>query len=286
MTEPLFTLSAFADEYDPSLAKQLAGLRENGITLIEPRFADGKNISDLNDDEAAQLRDRLDAAGIGISALGSPLGKIRITDPMEPPLEKLVRTLKTAKILGAARIRMFSFFIPEGEHEKWRDEVMRRLALMLEMAEGEGITLCHENEKGIWGDTPERCLAICNEFGGRMPLVFDHANFIDCGVEPYPYAFSLLKGKFAYLHIKDSIGNCQYYPAGKGACRIPETLRDLAAEGKPYILTLEPHLKVFSGMAALEKEDSAATKEKNTYASNAEAFRAAADALKQIISEL
>ena len=59
-----FILSAFADEASSSLSDQIAALKALGISHIEPRNVDGKNISNLTADEARAMREKLDAAGI------------------------------------------------------------------------------------------------------------------------------------------------------------------------------------------------------------------------------
>ena len=130
-----FKLSAFADEYSPNFDKQLEGLRKNGVEMMEIRGVDGTNIADITTEKAKEIKLKLDKSGIKVSAIGSPLGKIKITDPIEPHLDQLRRVIEIAKILDTKRIRMFSFYMPEGEKpEKYRDEVFKRLEKMLEIA--------------------------------------------------------------------------------------------------------------------------------------------------------
>ncbi len=279
-----FVLSAFADEYSPKFDEQLEGLKKNGVGFLEIRGVDGKNISDLTEDELKEVREKLDKAGIGVSAIGSPIGKIKTSDPLEPHLEKLRSCIKAAKILGTPNIRMFSFYMPEGvSREEARPEVMKRLGAMLEIAKAEGITLCHENEKGIYGDSPETCLDIQKEFGGEIKLVFDPANFIECSYEPYPHGFELLGDRLYYMHIKDADADHRIAPAGKGIGRIPEIIKELDKREGRIFLTVEPHLRVFKGFDALETDEK--TKMPNTYATGEEAFGAAVDAIKAIITK-
>lgn len=279
-----FILSAFADEYSPKFDEQLEGLKKNGVAFMEIRGVDGKNIADLTEDEMKTAREKLDKAGIGVSSIGSPIGKIKTTDPFEPHLDKLRNCIRAAKILGTDRIRMFSFYMPEGvTREEARPEVMKRLAAMLEIAKAEGITLCHENEKGIYGDSPETCLDIQKEFCGEIKLIFDPANFIECGYEPYPHGFELIGDRIFYMHIKDADSDHKITPAGKGIGRIPDIIRELDKRSGKLFLTVEPHLKVFKGLDSLQAD--AATIVPNTYASSAEAFAAAVGAIKEIISK-
>ena len=280
MTE--FILSAFADEYSPKFDEQIEGLKLNGVKYMEIRGVDGKNIADVTVDEAKILKQKLDDNGLAVSSMGSPIGKIKITDPFEPHLASLKHIIELAKVFECDRIRMFSFFIPKGEKpEDCRAEVMCRLGKMLEAAKAEGITLCHENERDIYGDTAERCLDIQKEFNGEIKLIFDHANFICCDDEPYPYAFNMLKDYIYYLHIKDATADKKMAPAGKGIGRIPETIDALRAYDHKFVLTVEPHLQVFKGLDKLE--DAGTSKVANQYATSAEAFKAAVDAIRSLI---
>ncbi len=277
-----FKLSAFADEYSPDFDKQIEGLKKNGIPMIEVRGVDGTPINKITLEKAREIKTKLDAAGIGVSSVGSPIGKISITDPMEPHIESLKHIIEIAKILGTKRIRMFSFFMPKDEQpEKYRDEVFARLEQMLDVADAEGMELCHENEKGIYGDIPERCAEILEHFGGRLKGVFDHANFLNVGAVPYPFGYELLKEHITYFHIKDAVGTT-IYPAGKGNGRIPETIEAIRKDfDGEIILTAEPHLSAFIGLDKLENTDE---KIEKPFKDSEEAFGVAIDAIKAIIA--
>lgn len=282
-----FVLSAFADEYSPKLDEQIEGLKKNGVGFMEIRGVDGKNIADLTEDEMKAAKAKLDAAGIGVSSIGSPIGKIKVYDDFDAHLDKLRNCIRAAKIFGTKNIRIFSFYIPEGKtREECRPEVMKRLGAMLELAKAEDVVLCHENEKGIYGESAECCLDIQNEFGGEIKLIFDPANFIMDGHEPYPHAYELLGDKIYYMHIKDATAGKVICPAGKGVGCVPEIIADLDKKrGGKLFLSVEPHLKVFKGFDALEATGDKTIMPDNTYASNAEAFGAAVDAIKAIIAK-
>ena len=282
-----FILSAFADEYALEIDRQIEGLKTNGIGYMEIRGVDGTNISDISLEKAEEVHEKLKAAGIGVSSIGSPIGKIKLTDDFDAHLEKLRHTIKIAKILECDRIRMFSFYVPD-THDlaPVRDAVMERLGKLLEVAEAEGVTFCHENERGIYGETVEGVVDILKTFEGRIKCVFDHANFIVSGIEAFPYAFDVLCDDIFYMHIKDAghatDGSMQIFPAGEGAGNFEATFRRLNAYDKTFYCTLEPHLKVFGGLEALEaaKHDGLV---KNQFATNEEAFCAAADAIKRYL---
>ena len=282
-----FILSAFADEYGPTIDEQIEGLHKNGIGYMEIRGVDGTNISDITLEKAQEVRAKLDAANIGVSSIGSPIGKIKLEDDFEAHIAKFRHTIEVAKILGCDRIRMFSFYIPD-THDlaPVRDAVMERLGRLLAIADEEGVTLCHENERGIYGETVEGCVDIQKTFGGRIKCVFDHANFIVSGIEAFPYAFNVLCDDIFYMHIKDAgravDGSMQIFPAGEGAGNFEATFRRLRGYDKTFFCTVEPHLKVFGGLEALEaaKHDGLV---KNQFATSAEAFGAACDAIKRYI---
>lgn len=273
-----FRLAAFADEADSCLDGQISAMTENGVDYLEIRSVDGDNISDITADKARDIRARLDTAGISVWSLGSPFGKIGITEGFEPHLEKFKHGLELAAILGAGHIRVFSFYVPHDNTERYSDEVMRRLEKMLTAAKYSGIILCHENEKGIYGDNAERCAEIHKTFP-ELRAVFDPANFVQCGQETKS-AWELLSPYVEYLHIKDALADGSVVPAGKGIGNIPYILRKYCGE----VLTVEPHLSVFDGLDKLERSESA--KYKYCYPDSRKAFGAAVSALKEIMEEL
>lgn len=249
-------VSCFADEIDVSVDKQIALLQELGIGWIEFRSGDGKGVADYTEKEAEMLMSRLSANGIRISAVGSPIGKIDITQDFEPHFETYRHIVELAGILDTSFIRMFSFFMPEGEEpDKFRDEVMRRMDLMVEYAAGRNVVLLHENEKGIYGDNAARCLDLMKLFyGDHFRCTFDFANFVQCGQDTME-AYEMLRPYISYIHVKDAMRESgDVVPAGTGDGNVAEILNRLNEEGYAGFLSLEPHLADFAGLKSLEKE--------------------------------
>ena len=154
-------LSGFADEIDPSLEKQIEVIKKLGMNHIEMRGVNGKGLVEYTLDEVREIKKELDENGIRLSSIGSPIGKIKITDDFEPHFELFRHTVEIAKIMEVPYIRMFSFFIPENEDPAiYKDEVFARLSRFVEYAKEHGVILLHENEKDIYGDTAARCFMV------------------------------------------------------------------------------------------------------------------------------
>lgn len=278
-----FTISGFSDEIDSNVEKQFEHLNKLGISYFEPRGIDGTNIADLDDAGVLALKEKMDRYGIHVSSIGSPIGKISILDPMEPHMEKLARVIKTAKMLDAKYIRVFSFFIPKEEDPaKYKDEVLSRMKQMVALAEQEGVVLLHENEKGIYGDIAPRCADIFEAIQSpALGCVFDPANFVQCGQTVYPDGFSMLKPYLTYMHIKDAKADGTVVPSGYGEGGLKHIIRELKDMGYQGFLSLEPHLGSFAGLAELELSDEMLKLEE----SGPDKFTMAYEALKQVIEE-
>lgn len=270
-----YRLAAFADEADSSIDGQIRAMKENDIEFLEIRGVDGKNISEISLDEAKEVRKKLDDNGLATWSLGSPYGKISIHDDFDKHLDLYKHGLELAKILGASHIRLFSFYVDHSEVEACRDEVLDRLSKFVEAASGYDIVLCHENEKGIYGDIAERCLDIHRQIPS-LKAVFDPANYIQCNQDT-KIAWEKLQDYVEYMHIKDAFADGSVVPAGEGIGNLPYLLDKYQGT----ILTLEPHLSVFDGFEKLEKTGDG--KKTFCYKSSQEAFRAAAMSLKKLI---
>jgi sugar phosphate isomerase/epimerase len=203
---------------------------------------EGKGIIDYPLSEVKNAFQKLTQAGVAVSAVGSPIGKIPITEAFTPHLERFKKTIDVAHTLHTTFIRMFSFYMPQpgesgADPARYRDEVLDRWGQFVETADGYGLTLLHENEKGIYGDTADRCLDLLDS------LNCPYANFVQCGEETYPRAFKMLQKHIAYMHIKDAhYHDGSVVPAGQGDGKLPEILHALAKSDFEGFLSIEPHL--------------------------------------------
>ena len=277
----MFTYSAFADEISPDLQTQMEVLGRYGIAYIEARGIDGKNIADYTPGQAKEIKKILDNNGFKLSALGSPIGKIHITDDFAPELKRFENMLELADIFETPYIRMFSFFMEAADAPKYRDAVLERWQQYIDAAKGHSVILLHENEKDIYGDTALRCKDLLDTLHcDYLKATFDPANFVQCGEDVWQ-ASELLKNDIAYVHIKDAkAADGSVVPAGQGDGHVVKILTHLMQDGFNGFLSLEPHLGDFEGFADLEKQTAMVKKE----AGGAEKFDVAFTALSKIIT--
>ncbi|MBE6761722.1 MAG: sugar phosphate isomerase/epimerase [Ruminococcaceae bacterium] len=273
-------LCAFADESSAEIDLQIKALIRNAIPYLEIRNVDGVNISKITLEKAKEVKSKLDANGLAVWSLGSPYGKIKVSDDFAPHLDDFKYGIELSRELGAKCIRLFSFY--EATEPSARDIVMERLLAFIEAAKGSGVILCHENEKGIYGDVASRCLDIHKNLP-ELKCVFDPANFIQSGQDTKE-AWEMLKDYVYYMHIKDATLDGKVVPAGIGAGNLPFLVGEYSKQGGG-IMTLEPHLKVFDGLAALEADEKTDIDD-FTYPDNDAAFDVAANAIKEIIKSL
>jgi len=268
----MIRLSAFADEISQSPTEQVDVLASHGIKHIEFRAIHGTNVLDLGDDQHAEFRDLLRSRGFGLSAIGSPIGKIRITESFDEHLQRFDRAMALADFYECPRIRIFSFYMPPGDDPlAHRAEVVARLAELARRAAARGITLFLENEKGIYGDSAARVADVLETVESPfLSHAFDPANYVEVG-QPIEEAWSRLRAHVTHFHVKDYDRNTRRnVPAGAGDGQIPRLLQEATRSGYDGFCVLEPHLMVADRSFGFTGPDR---------------FADAANALKQILRD-
>ena len=238
-------LSGFADEISPDPQVQLAVLATESISHLELRSAWSVNVADFTAGQLAEFRAAVDDAGVRVSAIGSPIGKIPVGAPLASELDRLRRVADVAAELGTAIVRVFSFFIPGGDPpQRYRGQVIDRMGALTRIAEERGLVLAHENEKEIYGDVPDRCADLITAVGSpALRATFDPANFVQCGVRPFSDAYARLRPYLVYVQVKDALAATgEVVPAGQGDGELRETLAALRDSGFAGFMSLEPHL--------------------------------------------
>ena len=260
-TEQAWAISAFGDEIALELEQQVETLAAHDVRHVEFRSAWGINVDDLTAEQLGRASRVLEAAGIGVSAIGSPVGKAPIEGEFAQELSRLRTAVAAADRLGTSLVRVFSFYVPDGRYLDHRDEVLRRMSALAREASVNGVTLVHENESYIYGDTAERCRELVDGVASHaLRLAFDPANFVQVGVRPCSHAWPLLADAVAHFHVKDAVTvdrtGLAPYPArvpedrlmdsvrvpGQGDGELKALLQELDRLGYRGFLTIEPHL--------------------------------------------
>ena len=285
-------ISGFADEIHPNLDQQLKVVKELGMHYICLRAADGKGIADYTLEEFQQnIQPRLEEAGVKISSLGSPIGKIDIDDQAayEKQLAQLDTLCRICNSCGCRYIRMFSFWMPKDRNpDDFTEQVIEKLAGFAKVAEKYDVILIHENEKDIYGDIARRCKVILDRLASpHFKAAFDFANFVQCG-EDTAECWELLKEHVVYIHIKDAVkSNNENVLCGTGDGQIPQLLKKIIREdGYQGFLTLEPHLGLFDTLQSLETEDASEVISHNKAKDGAEGYAMQYHALMDILNAI
>ena len=285
-------ISGFADEISANFDEQLRVVTGLGMEYISLRTADGKGIADYTVQEIKEsILPRLQKAGVKVSSLGSPIGKIKIDDEegFQKQRKQLEELCKICEVFDCKYIRMFSFYMPEGENpDDYKDEVIQKLRQFDEIAKKYDVILIHENEKDIYGDTKERCKIILDTLGSEhFKAAFDFANFVQCNEDP-EQCFEMLQEHIAYIHIKDAITEeKENVLCGTGEGKILEILdKAIHKNGYEGFLTLEPHLVIFDSLKDLEVENAEKIIKENKAKDGAEAYAMQYHALQDILKKI
>ena len=110
-----------------------------------------------------------------------------------------------------------------------------------------GVTLFHENEHKIYGDSPDRVADLARSVNGpAFKLAYDAANYVFCGYDPIA-GWEATKQYTAHLHIKDWKGTGDESHTGvipgTGDGQIPHSIADAVKRGYVGYAVMEPHLR-------------------------------------------
>ncbi|MCM2533821.1 sugar phosphate isomerase/epimerase [Neobacillus pocheonensis] len=284
-------ISGFSDEISSDFDTQLEVVSNLGMHYLSLRGIDGKNIGDFTVEEIREnVLPRLQKAGIGVSSIGSPIGKVFINDEegFEKQKQMLNRLCQISNLLDCKYIRIFSFYIPKGEDaDNYRNEVISKIKEFAKIAEKYEVILLHENEKDIYGDIARRCKEILIEVGSAyFKAIFDFANFVQCG-EDTQECYDLLKDEVIYIHIKDAVTtDNENVVCGTGEGKIPEILIQAIHDGYKGFLTLEPHLVLFDSLKDLELEEASEIIKDNKGLDGAGGYKLQYESLLNILEKI
>lgn len=284
-------ISGFSDEISADFNTQLEVVSKLGMHYISLRGIDGKNIGDFSVEEITEkVQPRLEKAGISVSSIGSPIGKIFINDEEGFAKQKLMldTLCQISNLIDCKYIRIFSFYIPKGENaDQYRADVISKLKEYAAIAEKYNVILLHENEKDIFGDIARRCHEILKAVDSPyFKAIFDFANFVQCG-EDTQDCYNLLKDEIVYIHIKDAVASdSQNVVCGTGEGKIPEILSQAIHRGYKGFLTLEPHLVLFDSLKDLELEEATEVIKDNKGLDGAGGYKLQYESLLKILEKI
>jgi L-ribulose-5-phosphate 3-epimerase len=259
---PRLPLAAITDEFSASLAEAIVPMQEIGMTAAELRMIDGKNILDLGQEELRRAKELLEAAGIEVVSIASPLlkcvleggpeldrrfehdafaSKHRLAD--QPRLAELA--MEVAHWFGARIIRVFSYWRTV-EPGRCQDAIARALSDLADAAGRAGLVIGLENEHACNVATGEETANILKLVGNpALQIVWDPANALVAGERPFPEGYAKLpKARIVHVHAKDCdmlTGKPAWGPLGTRHVPWKQQIAELIADGYRGYLSLETH---------------------------------------------
>jgi sugar phosphate isomerase/epimerase len=243
-------LSGLADEASPKLRRQIEAHRALGWRHIELRNIEGKNATDLSDEDFGRAAADLEESGLQVSCFSSQLANWsrRIDSDFERDTDEMRRAIPRMARLRVPFIRCMSYpnADPPWEDSAWRKEAVRRLRTLARMAEDGGVTLVHENCSGWGGLGPAQTLSLLEDVGSpRFRLVFDTGNPVPYGQDTWEY-YEAVREHVVYVHVKDYRmepgGKEQAVFPGEGRGAVREVAGDLIRRGYDGGFSMEPHI--------------------------------------------
>jgi L-ribulose-5-phosphate 3-epimerase len=264
----MFQVGAVTDEFSPdSLDRALDAMASLGMTFAELRVVDGKNIIDLTDAEVDSVRARVEARGMRVLSIASPV--LKCTLPGAPPVAshlqqdmfssaftfddqpRLVRrAFEIAERTGARIVRVFSYWRTI-DPDACFDRVASALRGLAEQAAERHLMIGIENEHACniaTGAETARLLAAVDH--PALQVIWDPANAFVAGETPFPDGYAHLPvTRIAHVHAKDCtvVGHVPTWgplgDVGPNGVDWRGQLAALARDGYRGTISLETHWK-------------------------------------------
>lgn len=265
-TTHLDRFGILTDEVAPDFAGALQWIAGSGLRHVEVRVIDGRNVAELTNDQARDVRRQVEGHGLHISCVASPLFKCAL-DPsrqvasgdrfgqqeegVEAHFTKLDRVISIANQLAAPRIRIFSFW-REKEPQRYAGEIASHLRRAADVAQRSGVLLLLENEPSCNGGFADEVAGLVRQIDHpSLKALWDPGNEAWGGREAFPAGYTQLKGLLAHVHLKDAYiaadGKPRCVPLGSGAVPWIEHFRALESDGYAGLFTLETHFTPAGG---------------------------------------
>lgn len=254
-------LSGFTDEAGKDLSTQFRVLKELGWHNMESRAIGDSNLAGITDAQFEELQQMLADAKVKINCYGSTVANWAnpITESPDKSFAEMRAALPRMNKLGIKMIRIMSFAVPQElkpHAMDYYDEVIRRLKIIVKMAEDAGVVCVHENCMNWGGLSYEHTLKLCDALASSpsFRLVFDVGNpvFNDDirGVPPYHSQSSWdfyrnIKDFIVHIHIKDGKRDNDkmiFTFPGEGDAEVGRIVSDLLKNGYDGGISIEPHM--------------------------------------------
>jgi sugar phosphate isomerase/epimerase len=258
MPFPRLALAVIGDEIGPSLPEMLSFCVENDVRRLDMRTVDGKNLLGMTVDELAPISRQLRDAGITVPTFVSPVlkwpapghapggGKVDFAfDPASCPTDDpLAHAFDVAMILGASKIRVFSFLRYPGFKPEDLEAPMDRL---VDLAERFDVAVEIENEPvcniGSVAELAGYFASLTDPSSYLRPLV-DIGNSWSMGEPPHARDIATLAPMVDLIHLKDRDFEARRtVPLGDGKVPWPEELKRLlgGVTAPEVVASMETH---------------------------------------------
>ena len=205
----MFKLSVISDEISQDFQRVVDVCQEFGVEQVEPRSVWDSPLHKLSDQQVAEMKRILDAAGMGVAAIASPFLKCDLgnEEQYQEHLGILRRCIEIARVLDTNIIRGFTFWKPGPAEAVWQ-QIIDAFDEPIAICEAEDVYLGIENEASTHIATAAEAERLYAALGSkRVQAIWDPANevYAEDGELPFPDAFERMKPNLIHVHIKDAV---------------------------------------------------------------------------------
>ena len=164
----------------------------------------------ITDEDLKYTAEILDEYKVGVACVtnGGAFSKKMAENP-EVYIASMKETIRAAKELGASIVNCYCYYFALG-HDADIKPFVKVMEPIVKYAERMDLTIVLENEAHDASGKPEGMLKILKALNSEhFKTNFDVTNYYHASVEPFPYAYELLKDHIAYVHMKNG---CRYMP--------------------------------------------------------------------------
>jgi L-ribulose-5-phosphate 3-epimerase len=258
----MMTLAAITDEFSNDLSEALPAIARTGITQLELRVVNRRNILQLTDPELREVIDEIAAHGMRIIGIASPIFKWDIpggpaTDPnfqqdifgaayahSDLPMLR-ERAFEVARQTGAKLIRVFSYWRTV-DPPACRTRIAESLHGIAVDAARHDVLIGLENEFACNVATgAELAQALDDVRHPNLVAIWDPANAFLLGERSYPDGYTKLPvARIGHVHAKDctvEAGHAKWGPIGEMGVDWKGQIAALRRDGYAGAISLETH---------------------------------------------